>query len=198
MKCHICQKDILKRIDPSKLKRNKHNFCSRDCYIIFWAKERTGKNNVNWNSKNERICEICSKKFRRSIQHGRVPRYCSKKCTDIWKIGKNTGKANNRWKGGVTPINDKIRHSPKYIEWRNAVGTRDKIKCQFCGARKKLVAHHIKTFEKYPELRFKVSNGITLCRSCHMKLHTEHKGINDFSNILNDYMSNIIRKGIKI
>jgi len=105
---------------------------------------------------------------------------------------------NPRWEGGITEVSDKIRHSDEYIKWRNACGTRDKITCQFCGKHKQLVVHHIKTFKKYPELRFSVKNGITLCRACHMKLHAEHRGVHDFTNILNDYMPNILHKKIKI
>ena len=35
------------------------------------------------------------------------------------------------------------------------------------------VAHHLKTFKDYPELRFDVDNGQTLCRSGHKKVHEE-------------------------
>jgi hypothetical protein len=34
-----------------------------------------------------------------------------------------------------------------------------------------LRAHHVKLFAKHPELRFVVSNGLTLCHPCHELKH---------------------------
>ncbi|MFK4997686.1 HNH endonuclease [Bacillus sp. N9] len=36
---------------------------------------------------------------------------------------------------------------------------------------RKIAAHHIYPKKKYPEIQFEVSNGITLCRSCHEKTY---------------------------
>lgn len=63
------------------------------------------------------------------------------------------------------------RNMPEYIEWRSAVYERDGYTCQECGAQGELNAHHIKTWASHPELRFDVSNGVTLCKDCHAKKH---------------------------
>lgn len=79
----------------------------------------------------------------------------------------------NFWKGGIAPLNKIIRRSIEYSLWREAVFARDRWNCQVCGDNKSgnLQAHHIKLFSKYPELRFAIDNGITLCKKCHRKKH---------------------------
>jgi hypothetical protein len=62
--------------------------------------------------------------------------------------------------------------------WSKLVISRD-IFCQRCGTTKNLCAHHIKTKEEFPELKFELSNGICLCLSCHAKEHNlSSKGCN--------------------
>lgn len=74
------------------------------------------------------------------------------------------------WRGGITKTNKIIRTNIEYRLWRESVFSGDKWICQSCGQRGgKLQAHHIKSFSQYPELRFVVGNGITLCRQCHKK-----------------------------
>lgn len=80
------------------------------------------------------------------------------------------------WKGGITSEHDKIRRSKEYNLWRNAVYRRDHFHCQICGKhceQNDIVAHHINSFSIYPDQRFLVENGITFCRSCHLKQHRE-------------------------
>jgi len=88
------------------------------------------------------------------------------------------GKNNHLWKGGITPINKAIRKGLKYRLWREAVFERDNWTCVWCGARScratKVIlnADHIKPFALFPELRFAIDNGRTLCFECHKKTDT--------------------------
>ena len=76
------------------------------------------------------------------------------------------------WKGGISNENHKVRNSSEMKEWRKEVFKRDNYTCQKCNkVSGKLNAHHIKPFSIYPKLRFVLSNGITLCKGCHIELH---------------------------
>jgi len=83
------------------------------------------------------------------------------------------GEKHPNWKGGITPMNNAIRHSFEYKLWRRAVFERDNYTCIWCGQKGgKLNADHIKPFADYPELRFAIDNGRTLCFECHLKTET--------------------------
>jgi len=95
-----------------------------------------------------------------------------------------SGKKNPNWKGGITPLELKIRHSFKYRQWRSDVFTRDDFTCQECNRRGiELNAHHIESFALILELNdiktfnqavnceelWNINNGITFCKKCHLK-----------------------------
>ncbi len=80
------------------------------------------------------------------------------------------GENNPRWKGGISSDRDKVRHTPALKCWKKNVLKRDNYTCRECGIRGGyLEAHHIKEFSNYPELRFDLDNGLTLCLPCHKK-----------------------------
>lgn len=70
------------------------------------------------------------------------------------------------------------RNTYKNQKWKDNVRARDGWKCVKCGSTKHLQVHHINAYSLYPEQRYDVSNGITLCYDCHLK---EHKG--DWHNV---------------
>jgi predicted restriction endonuclease len=75
------------------------------------------------------------------------------------------------WKGGITPSQLQARHSLEYKTWRRNVFERDKYICQQCGKPgRRIEAHHIRPFAIFPELRYEVNNGLTLCKECHKKI----------------------------
>ena len=127
-------------------------------------------------------CIFCEVKFWRApsaIIKGQN-KFCSRKCYQIWQKGKTKlsgfklnalrGKNHPNWKGGLTKKSIIIRNSPKMKEWRNSVFKRDDYTCQKCRLRGVfLEAHHIKPFALFENLRFDISNGVTLCKPCHLK-----------------------------
>lgn len=163
--CYICNKGIKvplwKFRSYRKRPANKHFFCSRICYVIYWKKYRVC---IRGNGITK-ICEFCKKEFhRRKRNDVRTERFCSRTCWGKWLEGKFIGKNNPYWKGGKKPQPE--RHRAKYKQWRLAVIQRDG-KCNICNSIKFLQAHHIKSWVKYPELRYDINNGIALCRVCH-------------------------------
>ncbi|MCK9355133.1 MAG: NUMOD3 domain-containing DNA-binding protein [Gallionella sp.] len=84
------------------------------------------------------------------------------------------GSLSPKWKGGLTAKHLIVRGSLEYRLWREAVFKRDSYTCIKCGDNRggNLEADHIKPFSLYPELRFAIDNGRTLCHSCHQQTDT--------------------------
>lgn len=89
-----------------------------------------------------------------------------------WLKGRYLGDKNPNWRGGKVDPNMRLRTNYLSKEWSKAVRERDGYKCQDCGKEGgRLHAHHIKSWKEYPDLRWEVSNGVTLCPRCHQKVH---------------------------
>jgi 5-methylcytosine-specific restriction endonuclease McrA len=88
------------------------------------------------------------------------------------------GDKGNNWKGGKTKEIQILRISLEYRLWRTAVFERDNYTCIWCRKRNGkgkavyLEADHIKPFASFPELRFAIDNGRTLCKECHRTTDT--------------------------
>jgi hypothetical protein len=101
----------------------------------------------------------------------------------------NVGPKNHAWKGGITPENRKIRSSIEHRLWSESVFSRDSWTCMKCfeiGG--KLHSHHIKNFCEFPDLRFAIDNGITLCSKHHLRFHKLFGRTGNNENQLNKYL----------
>lgn len=110
-------------------------------------------------------------KYHSEIKHSEeTKRKIRENCPD------NKGSKHWNWQGGITPLDAKIRNSEELKQWRKDVFERDHYTCLVCGqVGGEINAHHIKSFKKYPELRFDVDNGVTLCIDCHKLKHKFRK-----------------------
>lgn len=192
--CLQCKKEFRKPYNESfKAWIERHKYCSRTCYVESMKGkypfgdykptgeklrgrkfiERTGENNPNWKGGKVILnCKYCGKEFIVEGYRKDIAKYCSHKCHNATR--------------NLTPENGKLRRIKKYKDWRIAVFKRDNYTCQKCGIRSRkglgktvnLNADHIKPFAYFKELRFEVSNGITLCEDCHRK--TDTYGVNSW------------------
>jgi len=94
-----------------------------------------------------------------------------------WNKGKEypqiQGENHWKWKENRDELIKKnLRNDPLYKRWQSEVKRRDKICMEkdgsCCGY---LIAHHIKSWKDYPELRYELDNGITLCQFHHYRKH---------------------------
>ncbi len=66
-------------------------------------------------------------------------------------------------------------NDPDYVKFRAEVRKRDKYTCRMCGSKNNLQVHHIIEWSEAYYLRYEVSNGITLCKSCHKSIKGHEK-----------------------
>ena len=72
---------------------------------------------------------------------------------------------------------DDAKRNILHSRWRKKVFIRDNFTCLMCGqVGGQLNAHHIKSYKLHKRLRYKVDNGITLCKACHKEIHKEING----------------------
>lgn len=93
-----------------------------------------------------------------------------------WNKGLNGymgGPKNANWKGGVTGERHLLMGQLEYKLWRKSVFERDDYTCQICNKRGVVLhADHLKPWALYPELRYAIDNGRTLCVFCHRQTDT--------------------------
>lgn len=88
------------------------------------------------------------------------------------------GEKTNRWIKDRSKLSKKqIRNDYAYQEWRKFVWIRDGFTCKLknndCNG--KIISHHILPWRNYPEQRYEVNNGITLCHYHHPRKRVDEK-----------------------
>lgn len=188
--CKTCKKDFVNKESYLKI------YCNNKCRSLDpdlnnqIAKKLTGRKQTK-ELIEKRIAPL---RGRPSKLRGRSHSQKSKEKMRLIAKKIHGGKNNNNWKGGITKLNEKIRKSYYYKEWRESVFKRDDWTCQECKKKGVFInAHHKEEYEfiikKNKITTFKqaivcgelwnIRNGITLCKECH-KL--KHLNINLFKN----------------
>lgn len=80
---------------------------------------------------------------------------------------------NKAWQVVKNQLSKRDRSTTEYAHWRKSVFERDNYTCIVCNSTDNLNAHHIIRWVDSIELRFELSNGATLCYSCHRKVHNK-------------------------
>lgn len=149
------------------------------------------KISLTQSKKIKRICLICEREF--MVKRSRIKKgggkYCSRECHNRsmdgqipWNKGKKFVHSGSFKKGYISKLKGKNHHNwqggksfEKYgIDWtktlKQSIRERDKYVCQECHklqSNQVFCVHHI----DYNKKNCNPDNLITLCRSCHIKLH---------------------------
>lgn len=132
----------------------KKGFCMKIC--IDCKKEKEIIEFVKQNEKYRNTCKECKNNKRRK---NTINRHRFEKGMIPWNKGKH----------------DSQHRSQRIYEWGQQIKDRDGNECKKCGSKYYLHAHHIIPWKENKELRFDISNGITVCRKCHLKIEPRRK-----------------------
>jgi 5-methylcytosine-specific restriction endonuclease McrA len=149
------------------------------------AREKLGKLQLGRKQSQETILKRVLKNKGKKRNHGQIV-----------EMRKRVLKGSNChfWRGGVSKINrterQNIARSNEYRDWRKLIFERDDYTCRKCEKKGKLLrAHHILNFSKYPKLRYKINNGITLCEKCHKEFHKKYKNTSNTRKQINEFLA---------
>lgn len=153
IRCKFCDIEFLQT--PSKIRLAKKNiFCCKKCKDDY---ERTIDRII-------KPCKVCG--IEMNLRKSEAHRFST--CSIGCRRTARADEKNPNWQGGITENRQKAMAQREYKQWRLAVFERDNYTCQFCHKRGgNIEADHIKRWKDFPELRYDITNGRTLCPKCH-------------------------------
>ena len=188
IKCCHCEKEF--RITNSEQIHGR-KYCSNYCRTqssrghIPWNKNTKGLQ-IGWNKGTKGVVKPnkgCFKKGQMSWSKGKKFSDELRKKLSLSHIGILVGPKHPQWKGGLTPLIQKIKNLPEYKEWYREVLKRDKYTCRNCKKYNspRITAHHLKSFaylvnslenktlDEAKQLKelWNLDNGVALCHPCH-------------------------------
>lgn len=167
--CPVCGKEFT--VHKGQIEHGYGLYCSRSC-------ARSG-NPTRKRTAPSVTCHVCGVEFRKYDAEIRKTvgglHFCSPAC---W-YEHNQRENHYGWEGGQHE-----RMNPEGTAWRKAVLERDHYYCRLCHSRRNLEVHHIKRFGTYPELRWSVDNGVTLCHDCHVKFRHREEEYEDVFELI--------------
>ena len=189
MRCLICKKEIIDKHCQVCLQKRK--FCSAKCMGMAYRNRI-----VSQETRKRLSISLIGRKFtkkhktkisnalKNNINQEKHHSEETKKKIGLMNIGKHSfprpeirGENHPNWKCGISKVNKSDRELAmqtfEYKLWRKSVFERDDYTCQMCLKRGyKLQADHIKSWSLFPELRYAIDNGRTLCEDCHRNTNT--------------------------
>ncbi len=174
-------KDKISKTRKTKFRRDGflNSIKTREKISIALKGKMSGENNPFYGKKHTEKTKIILRKKKLGISWGNHSEETKYKLSEM-KIGEK----NPMWKGGQ--IYNK-RNDPAYSIWVRQIKKRDKYQCQFKNENcfGYLIIHHILPWSQYPEERYNINNGITLCQYHHPKKRIdEQKLIPIFQNLI--------------
>jgi ribosomal protein L37AE/L43A len=182
VQCDFCGNTILKRYADAI--RQPHHFCNRNCGHKYQRKialeklnDRVGGSFKDWLYSKYIIEMLPTSVIAKEIGftgHQAVINWLRVFDIPVRTLSEcRTGVLSPNYNPNLTD-KERIRRrdTKEDYHFKYTVFERDNFTCQKCGKHGgTLNAHHILNFNDNPDKRYDISNGITLCDSCHILFH---------------------------
>jgi hypothetical protein len=165
---------------PSVVEKNEHFYCDNSCRSKWVSEFKTGKDHWDW-ERVEVSCDSCgSSLLRQSHRVDGSMQFCDRVCLSDWISENKSGEQSPHWKGGTTDT--PYYYGPEWENRREECLKRDSYSCRRCSISedlhkdkfgRSLEIHHISPFSAFGgdyEEANKLSNLVSLCKSCHHKM----------------------------